>query len=170
MRKVWQWIRQDFTHKAAAVIVSALALLGTVWSTYQIIDGIREIYAHTFPEFNVTGSNRHDPFALPFSIKNPSTWFVMRDAVYDCDVAKVDGEITNSGYAIRAGVFKIDETKNFNCGVLVRKDTLHSAKVVVSLNYKTLWIQRARVEEEFNWVTDRWVKGALSSSSDIRSK
>jgi hypothetical protein len=162
-------VRQLLAHwygKLAAVVASCLALLGSIWGAYQIADGARAIYVQTVPEIGVVGSDPQLPFSLPFFVKNNSGWFDMKESKYACIVvnAQTDGvgEFSNNRFSRTIGLVKDGDTRNYSCGIAAPRNAIHGAKVIVDVSYKTLWMDRQPYEEEFNWISDRWVKGKLN--------
>lgn len=141
--------------------------------SWPAISAIRSMYEDTIPRIDVFGSNPSDPFALPFTVTNASEWFDMKDAVWACDIDEIR---STSGHATMKGITLLPADRSvplgtsgvkpmiprkqmdgFRCGVA----GAGTAHIVVRIHYKTLWFDRAPVEQEFNWISGRWFRGNL---------
>jgi hypothetical protein len=56
-----------------------LGLIASGWGFYKAAEGVRDLYYDTFPTVEIVGSDSSAPFALPFSVTNPSGWLQMRN-------------------------------------------------------------------------------------------
>lgn len=115
------------------------------------------------------------PFAFPFSIKNESWIFDMRDTGIRCGIDKI---VLPNG-AVILGPTMLDPrrvtippggTGTFTC--LIRTNgpapSFAEGRALISVGYRTLWLfSRVSPETEFNWYTGgspaHWVKGSKAN-------
>lgn len=156
--------------KLATFVASVLTLTVINWAIYQIADGVREIYAATFPEIHVAGSDPGAPFSLPFSVTNQSNWFDMKNVTWECRVLLLEttvGTMHGDGGGLHLinnnGEYTITpkETHNFKCSTVVGGTILKNAKVVAEIHYKTLFLNRPPATKQFTWVANRWIEGEI---------
>jgi hypothetical protein len=112
------------------------------------------------------------PFAIPFIVKNNSSWFPMHDAKMYCDIEKI--VMTNNRSLERFPVLEIrhpiigpGEIVNFRCGVAGAPGrNLFVANPVDILEYTMLGVSRTSPRAEFTWYTGgtlpHWIKGRIA--------
>jgi hypothetical protein len=131
---------------------------------------VYEIYFATIPE--VAAPDNSSPFILPYTVKNNSHIFDMRDATVNCDVPsfgvkKLDSNNALVGWQILPGVGKstigAGRNDHFQCPISVDKnlEVIH-AIVDIQVSYKTLWWDRMPYKAHFKWFADatppRWME------------
>jgi hypothetical protein len=152
--------------KVVALIVALAGLIGASWGTYQIVDGIRTIWFQTFPEIHVVGSDSTNPFVLPFSVRNASNWFDLKQVKRTCVIVSLRAKSGFSMNDVSTGPLnpgpdiKVGKTDNYRCLLNIPGEGM-SAKVRAEVSYKLLWFDRPPETVEFNWIAGRWVEGEL---------
>ena len=156
------WLPERWRRPVAIAIALLVALAA--------IGGfLRSSYFGTVPEVHVVGSDATQPFALPFSITNPSDYLDLRQVKWSCRVedTRIGGiRLSNIGL-ISSAPFDLSRkaVEMARCPLASIGDPKVAmtmrAKITTRVDYSTLWFARTPVETEFNWISGRWVEGRL---------
>lgn len=162
-------LRQLLVHwygKLGAAIGALVAAFLAAWAIYQAADGIRQIHAQTIPEIHIVASSTERPFSLPFSVKNPSSWFDMRSVVWACRVITADivgfASFANIETTVLSDPIKPGSPPvNYRCRFDFPPGMVRRATVSAEIKYQTLFFERPTVIAIFNWMNDRWIEGEI---------
>lgn len=161
---VKRWISGLPGGKPFLLLCGVCSLIVSGWT----ITGVgRSLYEDTIPRVHVFGSNPNDPFALPFTVTNPSDWFDMKQVAWTCFISEArspDGRtgivnlgIMTGGSSGAKDIVARKQTDGFRC----RIGGVANARITAQVRYKTLWFDRTPVETEFTWISGRWFEGKL---------
>jgi hypothetical protein len=161
-RPFLRWLQAKRLHQiefGVSLVVGLVAVGGWAY------DALRE------PEIHTSRAQVSDPFALRFSLHNPSFFFPMQRMTFICRLANVRME-NNSRFTGNLG---LEET--FETSVQPRKTIQYScpfnrmfanrgvvtASVFVTAKFMTLGFSRESNSEPFNWdnVSKEWTEGAI---------
>jgi hypothetical protein len=150
----------------AAIAATLAALVGLGY------DAIRQPLISADP---VVDPSR--PFAFPFSVKNESWIFDMRDTELYCgiDEAALRGGGGMAGITLKDAARATIEPREegiFKCSIVLEGGPtspfdLVRGHIAISVGYRTLWVfQRHSPDTEFTWFTGgsppHWVKGKVA--------
>jgi len=117
-------------------------------------DRAHDVYLHTVPEIHVSGQDS-SAFLLPFSVKNNSSMFSMRDAEWTCIIKKAQtGRVILQnmvvGYAGARATIEPSATAYFRCNLTSSSTT--NAVIIPRVTFKTLWFLRTYQDTTFTWL------------------
>lgn len=152
------------------ILTKWLGFILALGTFVTILVGIWQAYIHTTPEIHVTDSDPQAPFLFPFSIKNDSIIFDMHNVQYTCHIRHMEfgNENTfNNVNIINGGAIEIPANsipENYRCPVGITGIPINSLIIDVSVNYKTLWVQRSYTLP-FTWMANasspKWIEGDI---------
>jgi hypothetical protein len=139
-----------------------LSVAGTLGVLYSFADGVREIYFRTFPELHVGAPDYSAPFSLPFSIRNPSSWFDMKDVSFSCRAQWIDLPPAKPDWTSGVGgaVKSIGpgETKRYSCAIVAPAQHATFLNAELTVAYRTLFRERTPAVLTVKWQAGFWVE------------
>jgi hypothetical protein len=151
---------------------ATVAAIVTLGGLFSIAERCLEAYRNTSPEVHLSGQEPSEPFLLPFSVKNNSQLFEMKDVEFYCatrgDGLQI-GNLTFSNLSFTQGLPKttIPPMKfvNFRCPVTNAKGPLVKGTIHPIVKYRTLLFKRNYEGQDFTWygtaTPPRWIEGDL---------
>src|SRR5258708_38418349 len=145
---------------------TAIVSIGAIGGFLSLVEHSWDFFVvHTQPKIEGPGLAT-DPFVLPFTIKNVSSFFEIREAQWTCQIPSLTfGNSSFTNLAMRAeGTTTIAPNSNAlaRCSIKISTSNLQ-AVVTPVIQYKTLWISREYSDASFTWLADanppHWMEG-----------
>jgi hypothetical protein len=167
-------------------IVDHLASLSTLIASLFVL-GAAVYDALRGPDISSDlNGDRSRPFAIPFIVKNNSSWFPMQDTKIYCQIEKI--VMTNNRSLERFPVMEIShaaigsaEIINFRCAVagaqgrnlfvanpvdILDANNILDANISIVVEYTMLGVSRTSPRAEFTWYAGgtppHWIKGKIA--------
>jgi hypothetical protein len=144
---------------------AALVSIGAIGGFVNLIEqGWKSFVFDTEPQIEFPALAT-DPFSLPFSIKNNSPIFALRETQWRCRIDRIEratGSLTlwDADYT-KAGEITPGKAALARC--YVQGDGKFGATITALVKYKTLWFSREADPAAFTWLADaqppRWIAG-----------
>lgn len=159
-RSIWIRIRDHWIFWALGVVS---AVVGIAFPVFDALSG---------PEIHPSSAQVDDPFALGFSIRNPSYLFEMRNVDAECLIVEMSSGIgTKIGDVIvhvrghhrslgpKERARYVCPLRSFFRGIGV--ESVHNVTIVVHIKYDTIGRKRSYQSQVMNWNerTRQWFEG-----------
>jgi hypothetical protein len=154
---------RDVLRSTPGRVLSFVAGISLLWT---FGDRALEAYLNTSPEIHMVGQDA-SPFMLPFSLKNRSSIFDMRDVEFLCATKHTQvGNLVIQGFSFKEArpntTVHANKIAAFRCPITNAKTNIQSTVYPV-VRYHTLWFPREHSDVNFTWFEDatppRWVEG-----------
>lgn len=153
-QRLIQWL-----YKHARATIATLSAFVTLLMVFGFFyDLVRQ------PEIGIQPVQTDEPYQLFFSLRNPSRWFAVKDADLNCRFIVSRGrhfDVRNIESS--TGVYEISPKKTLQvqCRELAVDVDYQVITLEVSLDYRTMWLERESDPVQFNWnsVSRQWIKG-----------
>ena len=125
------------------------------------------IYVLTIPEIRPTGNDPAAPFLFPFSVRNDSTLFAMKNVKWTCLIKRMEfgvGNIMVDSRLASGGIAKIEPggVENYRCSIGLPRDSVKLLSIAIRVDYQTLLWSRSYTVPFF-WLADapqpQWIEG-----------
>jgi hypothetical protein len=141
--------------RAVSKVAGLIAFLAAAY-------GFWDAYVLSAPEIHVTAPESPKPFLLPFSIRNDSTLFWIRDGQWSCVVKRGDfGSVVFDNTTIQRNArtaIAPRQTVRYSCPIA--QDAMPKGLLIVEIavDFTTLFWRRSH-RELFTWSKGHWLEG-----------